>query len=112
MKLSELINDAKYYWHATSMDNLGSIMSNGIKKDRMEGVVYLADSAQNAAKFLVVRGIKEIVSLRISAKKLDPSKLSESFDHVQSFFECKAYIYEGDIPESAIDFTKSLKYEI
>lgn len=95
---SEVVeNDFKsipYFYHATSQDGFYAIMKEGIK---VPYGVYLADSYQNAAKFLVLRGVTPIYVVKISGKKLDKNLLEESFDHSESFFKCKAYVYNGDI---------------
>jgi len=104
------LNKIKTFYHATSKSNLGNIMQDGIKKGKIEKVVYLADSSQNAAKFLAVRGMKEIIVFPIDASKLDRKELEESFDHSYDFFKCRAYLYYGDVPEEAIDFDKIMQY--
>lgn len=104
------LNKIKTFYHATSKANLGSIMNDGIKKGKIEKVVYLSDSSQNAAKFLAIRGMKEIIVFPIDASKLDKKELEESFDHSYDFFKCRAYLYYGDIPEEAIDFDKIMQY--
>lgn len=104
------LNKIKTFYHATSKANLGTIIQDGIKKGKVEKVVYLADSSQNAAKFLAVRGMKEIIVFPIDASKLDKKELEESFDHSYDFFKCRAYLYYGDIPVEAIDFDKIMQY--
>lgn len=88
-----------YFYHATSEDGFYAIMREGVK---VVGGVYLADSYQNAAKFLLIRGVNPIYVIKISGKKLDKAKLSESFDHSESFFKCKAYVYDGDVTPNKI----------
>jgi hypothetical protein len=101
----------KYFYHATAKDNLSSVMTHGIHRDKIEKVIYLGDSFVNAAKFLAVRGmIGNIVVFKIKADKLDKSKLSESFDHSYEFFQCRAFIYEGDIPVGALDTRVVMSY--
>ena len=100
---SEVIEDdfksIPYFYHATSEDGFSAIMREGVK---VNGGVYLADSFQNAAKFLLIRGVNPIYVIKISGKKLDKNLLSESFDHSESFFKCKAYVYDGDINPNKI----------
>lgn len=93
------------YYHATDMKNLGSIMETGIKPSRFDGHVYLADSYENAIKFVMFRGYKDILVL--------PCKVistCESSDHSYDFFKCKAYMYYGIIKPSDIDWNKAIKY--
>ena len=106
----EEISKIKYFYHATSKDNLGNILSNGIKRDKIERVVYLTDKGEDAVKFLAMRGHTNIIVFKITASKLDKSKIKESFDHSYSFFKCRAYIYDGDIKESAIDMEHIMQY--
>ena len=104
------IKDIKYFYHATLKDNLYSIMKDGIKKDHLYGGVFLADSSQNAAKFLIIRGIKDIIVFKIDASKLNKNKLEESYDHSREFFKCRAYIYFDNIKPNAIDMNHIITY--
>ena len=81
------------YYHASSYDNCCSILDKGIKTDRF-GEIFLCKKPEEAARFLVVRGIKDIVAFEI---ELDDSEVKESFDHSEAFFKCKAYICNRDI---------------
>lgn len=91
----------RYMWHATDYNNLISIMDNGIKPgpDKM---VYLCDTEHDAAKFLIVRNCKHILTLRIKIYKKDEAKIHETFDHSERFFKCRAYGYKGEIPAANI----------
>ena len=105
------IGKIKYFYHATHKDNLYNIMDDGINTDKIEKVVYLADSFEHAAIFLAVRGMMgKIVVFKIDASKLDKKKLEESFDHSYGFFKCRAYIYAGEIPADAIDQEEIMTY--
>lgn len=97
----EPLPNFEYLYHATTEENFGSIMVEGIKAG-FEGGVYLADSYQNAAKFLVFRR-GTIYIFQIIMSKLKRSKLQESFDHDEDFFKCKAYFYNGSIPATALN---------
>jgi RNA:NAD 2'-phosphotransferase (TPT1/KptA family) len=100
-----------YFYHATTKENLYKILSHGIKKDKLEKVVYLADSYENAARFLAIRGhMGNIVVFKIDASKLDKELLEESFDHSYDFFKCRAYVYNGDIGPDAIDIDDVMQY--
>jgi len=104
------IDKIPYFYHATDKANLGKILMQGIKATR-EGV-YLADKPEYAVRFLMIRGIKDIIVFKIDAKKLDKKKLFESYDHSRSFFKCRAYIYEEDIKPTVILYDKTLQYNL
>ena len=92
---------AEYWYHATDKKVLGSIVISGIEPG-IDGVVYLADSCENALKFVVVRGIMEIAVIKIKRSSLDKRKIIETFDHSYEFFKCKAYGYTEVIPSNLI----------
>lgn len=106
------IKKIKYFYHATFKDNLSSIMINGIKKDNVYGGVFLADSSQNAAKFLMFRvhNLSDIIVFKMDASKLNKTKLEESYDHSYEFFKCRAYIYFDNIKPNAIDMNNIMGY--
>ena len=52
---------------------------------------------EDAAKFLLVRGIKNLAIFEVNIRKNSKS-LAESFDHSFTFFKCRAFIYTKDIP--------------
>lgn len=76
------------YFHATAYSNLDSIVSNGIKNDNIEGIVYLCETANDCLKFLSLRGIKDILVIEV---KLDEKEVFETFDHSKEFFKCKCF---------------------
>ena len=96
----------KTYYHATPFENLESIMDQGIIRG-CDGVVYLAEEPEDAAKFVAIRGVRTILVLGI---EIEENMVEESFDHSYSFFGCEAYMYKGDIP--ADDVTEFRKYEL
>lgn len=90
-------------WHATAYDNLASIVENGIFCG-CEGLVYACETAEDAAKFVAIRGIKTILCAQF---EVDENDVHESFDHAQAFFKCKAYYVQHNIKsESLVDFRK------
>lgn len=95
----------KTYYHATPFENLESIMDQGLHKG-CDGVVYLTERPEDAAKFVAIRGYRQILVLGV---ELEESMISESFDHSFAFFKCEAYTYPDDIP--ADEITEFLKYE-
>jgi RNA:NAD 2'-phosphotransferase (TPT1/KptA family) len=90
-------------YHCTLKNNMDSIQDEGINRS-CDGVVYLADSADNSAKFLVIRGFspENLVSFEVDVDELDRSKLDYSYDHNEAFFGCKAYVYADDISAGAL----------
>jgi hypothetical protein len=98
----------KYLSHATNRDNFDNILANDLKVG-IDGVVYLADSKENALKFMAFRPYKEVVVFQIDVEQLDQDKLRESFDHNEGFFKCKAWMYTDDIGSYA--FTRYYEFE-
>lgn len=94
----------KKYYHATPFENFESIARQGILKSKFEGVVFLAEKPEEAARFLAIRLCREILVCEV---ELDESLVEESFDHNEAFFKCKAYMYHDDIaPEEITDYLK------
>lgn len=96
----------KTYYHATPFENLESIMDQGLHRG-CDGVVYLTEKPEDAAKFVAIRGCRKILVLGI---EFEEHMVNESFDHSQMFFKCKAYAYEDDIP--ADEITEFIRYEL
>lgn len=84
----------KTYYHATPFENLESIMKDQEIHRGCDGVVYLTDKPKDAVKFLAIRGCAKILVLGVD---LEEDMVSESFDHSEAFFKCKAYTYPEDI---------------
>lgn len=102
------IDKIPFFYHATDKSNYDDILDDGIKVG-VENVVYMSDSFEHAAIFLAFRG-KPIVAFKIDASKLDKKKIHESFDHSYEFFQCRAFVYEGDISNDAIDIENIMSY--
>jgi RNA:NAD 2'-phosphotransferase (TPT1/KptA family) len=83
----------KSYFHATPFENLGSIFKEGIHTG-YDGVVYLTEKPQEAARFVAIRGCKKILVIEVEIEK---DMVEETFDHSEAFFKCKAYAYPKDI---------------
>lgn len=95
------------YYHATSLENMKSILEHGLKPSDA-GCVYLADSPENAAKFISCRmDMGVIFSFDIS--KADEQFIEETFNHSEEFFKCKAFGYFGAIPPDKIKFSYMYK---
>ena len=97
----------KIYYHATPFENLESILEKGIRRG-CDGVVYLTEKPEEAARFVAIRGHMKILVLGV---ELEEDMVSESFDHNYLFFKCNAYTYPEDIPANEITELISLKYE-
>ena len=95
----------KTYYHATPFENLNSIMNQGIRKG-CDGVVYLTEHPEEAARFVAIRGCMKILVLGM---ELEESMVTESFDHSEVFFRCRAYTYPENIP--ADEITEFRTYE-
>ena len=95
----------KSYYHATPIENLESIMSEGIHKS-VDGVVYLTTDPKDALKFLAVRGYKEALVCKVA---LNEELVEEQFDHNEKFFKCRAYGYPEDI--DPYDIEEYMRYE-
>lgn len=90
------------YYHACSEDTYRSIMNDGvIKVNNIEGIVYLADSATNAAKFLALRHMFEPIYV-FEIDGLQDNEIEEQFDHSETFFKCKAFGVSRDIPLTSV----------
>lgn len=85
------------FYHATLNKNLYSIIHNGLKMG-IDHCVYLADSKENAYKFVRIRTNEPILILEIDIPTDKSNNIFESFDHSETFFKCKAWKYTNDIP--------------
>lgn len=83
----------KTYYHATPFENLASIFKKGILKGH-DGVVYLTEKPEEAVRFVAIRGCKKILVIEV---EIEEDMVTESFDHSQVFFRCRAYAYSKDI---------------
>ena len=82
------------FYHATTPEIMDEIIEEGRIRRSWDGVVYLCKTAEDAAKFVAIRGAKTIQTIEVD---LNESEVEESHDHAESFFRCKAYIYGKDI---------------
>ena len=97
------VMNMEYLYHATVGDNLVGISDNGIKAG-CDGCVYMTDSAENAMRFMAFKWeYTEFVVFKVEVAALNPELLEESSDHSESFWKCKAWLYVGDIPTTAIE---------
>lgn len=89
----------KKYYHATSYENLFSIMEKGLTPG-IDGIVYLTETRFDALKFIAIRCVGDILTLEV---ELEESEVEETFDHSYSFFNCKSFGYPKTIPFENID---------
>lgn len=83
------------YYHATSEYAFNKIIDTGKIKPGIDGIIYLADSKQNALKFICFRLINE--PIYVFEVELNENDVEETFDHSYKFFKCKSYGYNKDI---------------
>lgn len=86
------------YYHATPYENLESILENGIKRG-VDGVVYLTEGRDEAMRFLLIRGYRDILTVEVL---IDSENVDEMFDHNPNFFKCRAFGYKGDIKSNEL----------
>lgn len=98
----------KTYYHATQIENLESIISNGLKRNKIEKVVFLCERPEDAAKFLRVRGFTHFVIIPV---KVHEKFITESFDHSEAFFKCRCWMYSKDVQPRYIDVDNILEYK-
>ena len=89
------------YYHATNFDNASSIIQDKEIRTGCDGIVYLADSVDNALKFVCLRAFAEtIIVFEIDIPKDENKFVEETFDHNYKFFKCKSYGYPKNISTS------------
>lgn len=87
------------FYHATNYDNIDSIIDKGLVPG-VDRITYLADSFENALKFVIFRGYERILVCEVD---LDESQVEETFDHSSTFFKCKSYGYSEVISFNDIE---------
>ena len=95
-------------YHATPYNNLYSILEHGINIG--VGGVYMCETPNDAAKFLAVRGIKDILVVEVKIPKKLEYTISESFDHSYAFFKCRAFV--SNIPIELNRLGNMTRYQI
>lgn len=94
------------FYHAAPRETMEKIVGEGRIRKSWDGVVYLCKEPIDACKFLVIRGLKTVSVIEVD---IDEKNVSESHDHSESFFQCKAYMKNGDIKltgaENVWDYT-------
>lgn len=91
-------------YHATTQANFNKIVEDGfLRPCGFDRCIFLADNKTSAAMFLALRGEKKIIVFEVDSNVLYEDELTESFDHSQSFFKCRAYMYTDDISLDDVD---------
>lgn len=85
------------FYHATTKEAAASIQKDGVLKAGPFGEVFLCRSPLDAYKFLIIRGVLQVSVFEVNLKR---SEVTESHDHSEGFFQCKAYTHDGDIAVS------------
>lgn len=99
----------RHLYHATAFSNLGSILSKGIKNG-FDGVIYLAETREDALKFVAIRLIGQpIAVIEVEIDNDNEKDILESFDHSQAFFKCRAWMSTEEISPDRI--SNCWKYE-
>ena len=78
----------KKMYHATKYSNLWSIVNRGIVPG-VDGIVYLAETKEDALKFIAIRIFEEpVLLLEVT---VDEAALQETFDHSFAFFKARSW---------------------
>jgi len=83
-----------YFYHATTPEKMCSILDDAILEANDCGEVFLCKEPLDACKFLICRGISRISVIEI---EIDENDVVPSNDHSESYFQCQAFIHNGDI---------------
>ncbi|MDF2615406.1 MAG: hypothetical protein K0Q47_61 [Sedimentibacter sp.] len=108
----EEIKIPEILYHATWEENVMSIFLEGLKPG-FDGLNYLCDKQEDAAKFLVlkIQPGKQLVVLKIYTKNLDKELFDYGFDHNPNFFgNLNVLTYKGIISKDHISSLYT-KYE-
>lgn len=84
-------------YHATPMENLDKILDSGIKRGP-DGLIYLCEKPEDSAKFIAIRGYRNILVVEVKIPKRLENTIIETFDHSERFFQCRAFASTVDIP--------------
>lgn len=82
------------FYHASPREAMESIVEEGRIRKSVDGCVYLCKRPEDSCKFLLIRGMRKMSVIEV---EISESKVKESNDHAESFFQCKAYTHDGDI---------------
>ena len=97
------------FYHATTIDAMRKIQEDGLIKGSFCDEVFLCKNPLDACKFLLIRGHRRISVIEVELKK---NEVRESYDHSESFFQCKAYSYCGAIELSGMENVKEYEFDL
>ena len=80
----------RHLYHATNALNYISILESGLRPG-IDGIVYLAETPEDAIKFVIVKGISRILVVEIRVPLELSNTIIETFDHSEAFFKCRAF---------------------
>ena len=75
------------FYHATPLDNLGSICSQGLYPGP-DGVVYLCKKPKECLRFSLMYGVISVLVCKVDIPK---EWVIETFDHSFEFFRCRCF---------------------
>ena len=97
------------FYHATTAENMEKILEDGKIKHSFGGDVFLCRNPLDACKFLVIRGYRQVSVIQVHLKK---NEVTESNDHSERFFQCKAYTYHGHIELDGTEDVREYEFDI
>ena len=74
------------YYHATTEKTMEKIFTDGAIRKSWDGCVYLCTTAVDACKFLILRGIKRMIVVRLNWMKARSRNLTTT---TSTFFSAK-----------------------
>lgn len=99
----KLTSTPPFVYHASSEDNMNSIMEKGILANPHYGEVYVCPSLDDIKVFAsFYRVPHDSLVFKIDTKKLDMIRMRESIDHNRKILKADAYVYFKSIPPEAI----------
>lgn len=95
------------FYHATSFDNLGSVISTGLELRNIEKLIYLCECPKDCLKFALLHGCKSVLVCKVKVKDED---VIETFDHSAQFFQCRCFASMKPIP--LMNIVEFRRYEL
>lgn len=95
-------------YHATTVENMKRIQKDGLIKGSFGREVFLCKKPLDACKFLVIRGIRRMCVIEVDLKE---DTVRESFDHSEAFFQCKAYVHNGNVELTGVEEIEEYEFK-
>lgn len=90
-------------YHATPMENLGSIAQDGLVLG-VDHVVYGCEKPKDALKFAFLHGVDDVLVVKF---KVPRKCVVETFDHSEMLFKCRCWGSKVPIaPDMIIEYRK------